>query len=121
MKKLTKVPKKGSIIKYLGGVTNENCYLIEGKEYEVLGKSSDKDGVEYSWVRMEERLDTTWYIVGGKYGNLDKFSLVEEFLDREELIELNNEKDIKIAKLESSLEKLWKENISLRQSLSKIK
>lgn len=105
MEKLKRIPNKGSVIRYLGGETSPNCHLIIGELYTVLGKDRNEYKDEYAWIRMGE--GSTWYIRGGKDENdFDKYEVVEEFLGREDLIEIKDEKELRIEMLEETLKKI---------------
>lgn len=105
MNKSQGFPNDKSKVKYLGGYDHPNCDLIVGKVYEILGQYKDDKGVEIAYIRMDEELDHTWYIKGkGSQDNdFDKFEVVEQYFTREELIALNEEKDVIINKLSQQL------------------
>lgn len=107
MKKRQRIPAKGSIVRYIGGETHPNCDLIVGNLYKILGRDKNEYGDEYAWVRMDEELQSTWYIKGGKTENdFDKYEIVEEYLEREDLLKLNKEKDEKIKEMEETFKEI---------------
>lgn len=114
MKTLERLPKEGSKIKYLGGYDPEICEMIVGDIY-TIGKAYTDKGLETACVEIKTVFSNNyvskqnWYIKGtghGESNDFDKFEVVEEYLSREDLIKLNEEKNETIDYLKSALKSI---------------
>lgn len=106
MKELKRFPRDKSTIRYIGGYDDPNCDLVVGCVYEILGQYKNSMGIEMAYVRMDADTGSTWYIKGngdGEDNDFDKFEIVEEFFNREDLIAINADKDNTIDNLNSRL------------------